>query len=199
MLIVELCQLCIAFGLVYIGLKEARYRTRTYEKMSAELKRLVGINADSHDYFDLLKKDPYFSECHHKIVAFMGMLPLKYVVEILDLNLPSTTKGKDKNLGWIHTMYRFFNFNMDNYIVLAVAIIGPTLIVCGLHVHSISSAIMFSETILWFITAYLFVALVIPLVFILFGKYMIASFTKELKLTREYIMKELGSSETIKT
>ncbi len=195
MLIVELCQLCIAFNLVYIGLKEARYRVRAYEQMIAALKNLRGISAKSQVYFDLLKDDSEFSKYHHKIAGYLNMLPSKYVNELDVVGIPASTKNKNTHLGWLLSLFNFYKSNWDNYIALGFGIVGPTLIVCAIHIHSLWTDSDISNAMTWAFTAYTSFFLFMPLAFILLGQHMISKIAKYLYEAVDYIVKEYGSLE----
>ncbi len=127
---VALCQMCVAFGLVYLGLKEARYRIRTYEAIASGIKVLAGIDFGSQAYLGLLKDKPRFAEYHHMIADLIGILPPKYRV---DMTESQDRLLEDRESTAKLRLFNFFNSNWDNWIVFASSVLLPMLIMSVLH------------------------------------------------------------------
>ncbi len=127
---VALCQMCIAFGLVYLGLKEARYRIRTYESIAGGIRELVGVDTASLAYFGLLKAKPRFAECHHMIVDLISILPEKYTQ---DMHKSVARFVEDRVTTTKLRLFNFYYSNWDNWIVFVSSVLFPMLIIVVLH------------------------------------------------------------------
>lgn len=121
----------IAFGIAYINLPSARYRDRLHDKLIESIR--TRTNADegplqkAEGYNERLADDGAFSEAHHRVRDWIGVLPKEYVVEHGDViarlfdNPPSASVGESA----VSKQYRYFAANKDRWYCIAFTIALP--------------------------------------------------------------------------
>ncbi len=191
---VELCQMCVAFGLVYLGLKEARYRIRTYQAIANGIKGLAGLDTDSLAYTSLLRAEPHFAKCHHLIADATGMLPDKYMVD-MDSSLVRLVKYRESKANlWI---FQFYNSNWDNWIVFASSVVLPMLLMLAYHVGLIAPQGATSNASHQIaVTVAIIYSMLTPAVFVFLGMRMYMNMNKRISGAVRYISQAYANVDT---
>ncbi len=191
---VELCQMCVAFGLVYLGLKEARYRIRTYQAIANGIKGLAGLDTDSLAYTTLLRAKPRFAECHHLIADATGMLPDKYMVD-MDSSLVRLVKYRESKANL--KTFQFYNSNWDNWIVFASSVVLPMLLMLAYHVELIApqGAVSNASSKIAVTIAIVF-AMLTPGAFVILGMRMYMNMEKRINAAVYYISQAYANVDT---
>ncbi len=182
---VELCQMSVAFGLVYLGLKVARYRIRTCQAIVSGTKGLVAAtDTNSVFYASLLRTDSAFADRHHMIADFISMLPQKYLDRIPE-SMTELAKGrKTSGIMWLFAIY---NSNWDTRIVFAVSVLLPMAIMTDLHFALSLLNATHTNFLIYF-------AMLPPVFFVLLGISMYTVMEKSILEAVEYITAAHGEA-----
>jgi len=74
--LIALCQVNVALGILYIGLREARYRQKAYESIVEILNAHKYCRVtDSTHFTEMLLSEGVFARKHHLIVDWIRELP----------------------------------------------------------------------------------------------------------------------------
>ncbi len=189
---VELCQMCVAFGLVYLGLKVARYRIRTYEAIVNGIEDLDEIDVKSLAYADLLVAKSRFAVYHHMIADFIKMLPKKYI----DLVPESLAElAKDKETSAKMRLFKFYASNSDNVFVFILSVFLPIVIMSMFHFDwLVPDDIASNTTPAIIFNTLIYIAMVLPGLFVLLGIRMYTNMENRIREAVEYIAGEFAIS-----
>lgn len=124
--LIAMCQVNIALGILYLGLPESRYREKLIETI---LTRLADSKCDemdvvSTDYAKLTSRDNTFSKHHHYILDWIGEVPSDRLTgrwtELLD-------SPEYKGPTWItrDLRYWWYKHGVDQWWTLFILVILP--------------------------------------------------------------------------
>ena len=122
---IAMCQVNIAIGFVYIGLREFRYRNILKDKAWSAF-RNVGCDNMPHDgdeHTALMKDDPEFSKNFHYIMKCASMHLVDRLPEHLVASLSSRSDGRNV----LSKLFSWYNNRTDKVMVFVTAILLPIL------------------------------------------------------------------------
>ena len=122
---IAMCQVNIAIGFVYIGLREFRYRNILKDKAWSAFKN-VGCDSMPHEgevHTALMKDDPEFSKNFHYIMKCASMHLVDRLPEHLVASLSSRSDGRNA----LSKLFSWYNNRTDKVMVFVTAILVPIL------------------------------------------------------------------------
>ena len=122
---IAMCQVNIAIGFVYIGLREFRYRNILKDKAWSAFSN-VGCDNMPHDgdlHTALMKDDPEFSKNFHYIMKCASMHLVDRLPEHLVASLSSRSDGRNV----LSKLFSWYNHRTDKVMVFVTAILLPIL------------------------------------------------------------------------
>ena len=117
---VAICQINVALGLVYLGLRSWRYQTRFANAITEAIKECGcdTMDVQSQEYASLTSRDPTFSKHHHRIA--------KYVANIPGNDLPeSWARFLSVSNTEVSRVYDWYNRGRDKVVILVTMVVSP--------------------------------------------------------------------------
>lgn len=186
-----MCQVNIALGILYLNLKESRYREKLIETI---LGKLAASGCDDMDvrstpYIDIMNADKTFADHHHYILDWIGEVPTNKLTtkwtkwkEILNhqqRNRPLWIK-RDRPYFW-------YNYRVDKWLTLFLLVIFPILSLWLSEFYS--EFAVKSAAILWF---WLGIGQFSIVMHVLFGRIMAIRIGRKITRRSEYMSRKLN-------
>ena len=124
-----MCQVNIALGILYLNLKESRYREKLIETIRGRLAD-SGMDVQSTRYINLMTRDRIFSVHHHYILDWIGEVQ---TTNKLDNKWAKILKHQQRNrplwMLWIKRdpFYFWYKYRVDKWLTLFLLVIFPIL------------------------------------------------------------------------
>ena len=125
---IAMCQINIAIGFVYIGLREFRYKQNPTD---AIWNSFCSIGCDAMDlsssqYTALTRDDQKFSKNHHYITGWASQLLLDRLSEKWKNILSSSSANS--NLSWLNRAFTWYNSGFDKRVTFLMLVVLPMLL-----------------------------------------------------------------------
>ena len=122
---IALCQVNIAIGFVYIGLREFRYRESLSDSVWSSFfaSGCDDMDPSSVQYSALTRDDRKFVRCHEYITGWASWL----ILDRLPKNWKDALSGGSarSNLRWYNRLFTTYNDGWDKRVVFVCLILGP--------------------------------------------------------------------------
>ncbi len=136
--LISICQINVALGILYVGLGESRFREKLYAAVETQIKNkdFVNVDINSKAYSSLITGDSEFADFHHLVRDWICELPENRQAGLLSSHWQALTQddsgeiqSKKRKLPY---RYHAFLQNIDKWIVSIVTIIPSFVAIWGL-------------------------------------------------------------------
>jgi hypothetical protein len=148
--LVALCQVNVALGVFYVGLREARYRNKLYAEIvtifNARLGAL-GMDGRVSRFPDFCFMDSKFAKMHHFVMEWIRELPEDFKEKLTEISKWQTPSGQarisESSDLWSRVKHIWFKTHGDKWVIWLLTITPAlTIIWCFLIRPSLISMIL---------------------------------------------------------